>query len=88
MQPPSTLRIRSREIRGEIVRTVTVSGPGIAAHKLGVKFNPFVTAGKEGLGMEFALSRSIVNAPNGRLWAKNNPWGGEAFLMALPIFRP
>jgi two-component system, LuxR family, sensor kinase FixL len=87
MQPPSTLRIRSRETRGDIVRTVTVSGPGIAAHKLGVIFDPFVTAGKDGLGMEFALSRTIVNAPNGRLWAENNAWGGAAFYMALPIFR-
>jgi len=70
------------------VRTVTDSVPGIAAGKLGVIFDPFVTTEKASLGMEFALSRTIVNAPNGRLWAENNPWGGAAFYIALPIFRP
>jgi len=81
---PATLRIRTREAEGEVVLSVVDSGHGIAAGKSDTIFEPFVTTKKEGLGMGLALSRTIVTAHNGRLWAENNPGGGATFHMALP----
>jgi two-component system sensor kinase FixL len=85
---PRTLKIQTREARGEVVLDFVDSGPGIGADKLGSIFEPFVTTKKDGLGMGLALSRSIVTAHNGRLWAENNPGRGATFHLALPAARP
>jgi two-component system sensor kinase FixL len=37
------------------------------------------------MGIGLAVSRSIVEAHNGRLWSENNPGGGATFSMALPL---
>jgi K+-sensing histidine kinase KdpD len=36
-------------------------------------------------GSVLAVSRSIVEAHAGRLWAENNPSGGATFSVALPL---
>jgi PAS domain S-box-containing protein len=85
---PRTLRILTREADGEAVLNVVDSGAGIAAGKLGSIFEPFLTTKKDGLGLGLALSRTIITAHNGRLWAENNPEGGATFHMALPAILP
>jgi PAS domain S-box-containing protein len=84
---PATLRIRTRTLDGEAILDIADSGPGIANDKLDSIFEPFVTTKNEGLGLGLALSRSIVVAHKGRLWAENNPDGGATFHMALPAIK-
>jgi PAS domain S-box-containing protein len=61
------------------------AGPGIPAETLPQIFKPFFTTKPHGLGLGLAISRSIVDAHGGRLWAENRRGGGAAFRFTLPI---
>lgn len=64
---------------------VNDAGPGIPADMLGQIFNPFFTTKSNGMGMGLAISRTIIEAHDGQLWAENRQDGGAAFLFTLPI---
>ena len=59
------------------------SGKGIAEADLGRLFEPFFTTKPEGLGMGLTISRTIVEAHGGRLFAENDPAGGATFRVHL-----
>lgn len=49
-------------------------------------FDAFVTTKEKGIGIGLAVSRSIVEAHGGRIWAENNPdRNGATFNVALPV---
>jgi signal transduction histidine kinase len=63
---------------------VTDSGPGIAPDKLEAVFEPFFTTKPNGMGIGLPISRTIVEAHGGRLWAENMATGGSIFRFTLP----
>jgi signal transduction histidine kinase len=63
------------------------SGKGISEADLDRVFEPFFTTKREGLGMGLAISRSIVEAHQGRIWGENDPAGGAIFRVRLPTER-
>jgi len=64
---------------------VSDSGPGVPADKLAHIFDPFFTTKPNGMGMGLAISRTIIEAHNGRLLAENGIDGGASFRFTLPI---
>ncbi|HLA28746.1 MAG TPA: PAS domain-containing protein [Syntrophales bacterium] len=70
-----------------IVVAVQDSGAGLDSTEINRVFEPFYTTKPEGLGMGLSISRSIIAAHGGRIWAVNNPEGGATFYFALPIYK-
>jgi len=60
------------------------NGPGLSDEAQAHLFEPFFTTKNEGLGLGLSLSRTIVEAHGGRLWAENQPQGGALFHVLLP----
>ena len=80
------LRIRTEEQpSGSIVVLVQDSGVGIDPEHSSRMFEPFYTTKVEGIGMGLAISRSIIEAHGGRLWAVANDGPGSSFYFTLPI---
>jgi C4-dicarboxylate-specific signal transduction histidine kinase/ABC-type uncharacterized transport system substrate-binding protein len=57
---------------GRVVITVRDSGIGVPEAELAIIFRPFVTTKAQGLGMGLSISRSIIEAHGGRIWATRN----------------
>jgi PAS domain S-box-containing protein len=62
------------------------SGPGLDMKSLNRLFDTFYTTKPQGLGMGLAISRSIIEAHGGRLWAEADVPKGAVFQFTLPIF--
>jgi PAS domain S-box-containing protein len=83
---------RSRELvirsqpqgRDHVVVAVQDAGVGIDAQKTDQLFSTFYTTKPDGMGMGLSISRSIIEAHGGRLWATPNPDHGATFHFALP----
>ncbi|WP_437872782.1 hybrid sensor histidine kinase/response regulator [Sorangium sp. So ce363] len=72
--------------RSHVELSVADSGDGVAPEDLERIFEPFVTSKPHGLGVGLAISRSIVEAHGGRLWAECRPGEGATFRCALPAW--
>ncbi|KPJ93345.1 MAG: hypothetical protein AMJ53_07425 [Gammaproteobacteria bacterium SG8_11] len=69
----------------EVKASIRDNGPGITTTDTEKLFHPFYSDKAGGMGMGLAISRSIVEAHEGRLSAVNNPEGGATFSFTLPI---
>jgi two-component system sensor histidine kinase TtrS len=70
---------------GSIEVTVTDNGPGIDAGMIGKLFNPFQTSKASGMGMGLSISRSIIEAHGGRIWADEQRYNGALFCFSLSV---
>jgi two-component system, LuxR family, sensor kinase FixL len=69
----------------QVTVAIRDSGVGIAPDKLDKLFHPFFTTKPNGMGMGLPISRSIIEAHGGRLWAYRNPGPGATFKFSVPV---
>lgn len=79
------LQVATRAGRpGWIEVAVRDTGPGVPPGLTDSVFEPFFSTKTNGIGMGLSISRTIVEAHQGRLWAASNPDGGMTFRFELP----
>jgi PAS domain S-box-containing protein len=70
----------------QLLVTVEDSGIGLDPNTLDKIFDPFYTTKPGGMGMGLSISRSILQAYGGRLWATANDGPGTSFHFTLPKY--
>ena len=81
--PVRSVRIEAQPAESGFIRVSVIdSGPGISPDVEERLFSPFATSKSHGMGMGLAVSRAIVEAHGGRLWAE--PARRGIFHMTLP----
>jgi PAS domain S-box-containing protein len=82
---PRELRIEtSHRPAGLVAIDIRDSGKGVKESDLNHMFDRFVTTKPDGLGMGLSISRSIIDAHGGRIWATRNPDRGLTIHSELP----
>jgi signal transduction histidine kinase len=84
-----TMIISARSVtqgeKPEVLVSVQDAGTGFKPEEQERLFEPFYSTKPDGMGMGLAISRTIVEAHGGRLWAEANQGTGATFLLSLPI---
>ena len=71
--------VRAHGARGEVVVSVVDSGAGLAEAELDEVFEGRRSTKPGGMGIGLGISRAIVHAHNGRIWAEPGPGGRFGF---------
>jgi len=69
---------------GGVMISVRDTGTGVAPEDADRIFTPLFTTKRHGMGMGLSISRSIIEAHGGRLWAAPNASRGSVFHFVLP----
>ncbi|HZC25293.1 MAG TPA: PAS domain-containing protein [Candidatus Binatia bacterium] len=82
---PRELVVRTERDEGEQIRlSVKDSGVGLTPQAADKIFEPFYTTKNDGMGIGLSISRSIIEAHQGRLWVTRNDGPGTTFTFTLP----
>ncbi|MFA4917318.1 MAG: ATP-binding protein, partial [Syntrophales bacterium] len=74
----------SRE-RGNLIVTISDSGPGITTESLPLVFDPFYTTKEKGTGLGLSIAQNIITAYGGSMEVESVPGQGATFSVVLPI---
>jgi two-component system, OmpR family, sensor histidine kinase VicK len=78
--------VSSKDNQAEVIVNVVDSGEGIHHEIIPRLFTKFASRSNSGTGLGLYISKSIVEAHGGRIWAENNSDGiGATFSFSLPI---
>ena len=73
--------------RNAVIVTVSDTGPGLSDEILAEAFNPFVTTKSKGMGLGLSISKGIIEAHKGNLYAERTAGPGAVFRFTLPTGR-
>jgi C4-dicarboxylate-specific signal transduction histidine kinase len=79
------ISIRTSRVEDFAELSVSDRGSGIPEDKLKEVFEPFYTSKAEGMGMGLSIARTIIEAHNGLISARNQVHGGASFRIRLPL---
>ncbi len=85
-----SVAVASARVDGEVLVSVTDTGPGIALEDQERIFEEFQQTEvgveqREGTGLGLALSKRLVELHGGRIWVESEPGHGSRFVFTLPI---
>ena len=81
-----SINLEENTIKNELVVSVIDTGIGISADIKPLLFTKFMTKADKGTGLGLYISKSIIDAHGGRMWAENNIDGkGATFRFSLPL---
>jgi two-component system sensor kinase FixL len=69
--------------REKVVVSVGDTGSGLSEEIAERLFQPFVTTKPAGMGVGLSISKRIIEAHGGEMWAEPNPGGGTVFRFTL-----
>ena len=82
----SISRDMTKEEKVQVIVSVKDTGTGIDPQIIPKLFSKFATKSFDGTGLGLFISKSLINAHGGKMWAKNNQDGkGATFAFSLPI---
>jgi len=86
VQSPRDLLVASAKSDSDdgVLVTVLDSGTGLDQNSLDRLFEPFFTTKAQGMGIGLAVSRTIIQAHGGLLWARPNSPRGAVFTFSVP----
>ena len=83
--PRRELAVTNTRVRDDMIEVdVSDTGSGFQDDVLPNLFQTFFTTKETGMGIGLSISRSIIEAHGGRMWAENNASGGATFRFTLP----
>jgi signal transduction histidine kinase len=81
-----SIQISVEKSGSDVIVTVRDTGRGIDSDILPRLFEKFVTKSEKGTGLGLFISKSIIEAHGGRIWAENNKDGkGASLHFSLPV---
>ena len=81
-----TIYVTAEKKNSEAIVSVKDTGRGIDPEILPKLFTKFATKSSSGTGLGLFISKSIIEAHGGKIWAENNSDGkGATFSFSLPI---
>jgi PAS domain S-box-containing protein len=89
-QPGSEIHVGVTVERDEIVFSVRDTGHGMTPEQLSHAFDRFWQSSRtdrQGAGLGLAITKGIIEAHGGRVWAESSPGAGAVFFFTLPIAR-
>jgi signal transduction histidine kinase len=81
-----SIAVTTEKVENEVIVKIKDSGSGIDREIFPNLFERFVSKSEKGTGLGLFISKNIILAHGGRIWAENNPDGiGAMFAFSLPI---
>jgi two-component system sensor kinase FixL len=83
--PQRELVVANTRVDDDMIEVeVSDTGSGFQGDVIPNLFQTFFTTKETGMGVGLSISRSIIEAHGGRMWAESNPSGGATFRFTLP----
>ncbi|HZA06707.1 MAG TPA: ATP-binding protein [Nitrososphaeraceae archaeon] len=86
MEGGGIISIKAERVDGQALVTIRDSGIGIDPEIMPRLFEKFISKSYQGTRLGLYISKSIVEAHGGRIWAENNTdVNGATFTFSLPV---